>query len=932
MSDGASTIAQPRADTPDGHEPWFARAANATVAACGSDADRGLSRGEAANRLSRYGPNRIAAEKPPSAWVVALRQLRDPMNIMLVAVVAVSVLIGEISTSIIVGLLILLNVVLGARQELKARASVDALSRMQVPEAGVIRDGELALVPAVEVVPGDIVRLQAGDLVPADGRVLVSATLETQEAALTGESAPVAKDARTLPGDDVALGDRSNMLFQGTSVTRGTATMVVTATGMRTEMGRIATMLSTVHRARSPLQRELDSLTKILGIVAWTAVAFIVVVGWLRGMPFDQLLLLGTAMAISAIPTGLPAFVAGLLSYGAKSLAEAKAIVKNLTDVETLGATSAINTDKTGTLTMNQMMVSVLYANGAWFTVEGEGYRKSGAITSAAGSPVPDFTRLALGLALDSDATVGDDGSVVGDPTEAALVVLAAKLGVDAGETRRAYPRVAEVPFDSDYKFMATFHRYPVTGSERVVALVKGAPDVVLARCGTAGGPLSGAQVPIERARADIAATNRRMGEQGLRVLAFAARFLDADEVPALAADPMSLTRDLGFVGMVGMIDPLRAEAGDAVRTALSAGIDVRMITGDHAVTAQAIGATLGLGPGAISGSELRELSEDELARRLPQSHVFGRVSPQDKLRIVRAMQARGLIVAMTGDAVNDAAALKQADIGVAMGSGSEVTKQAARMILTDDNFGTLVRAVEIGRRVYEKIVAYVRYQMTQLLALVMLFVAATAFNVNQGVALTPSMVLYLFFCATAIGVVIIAVDPGDPEVMHRPPRDPAVPITNRAAVLFWLLYAATLFLAALVPLVVGPDEPRTDAPSAAMTMTFVVMGLGTVANALVNRRDPASGLLPPVLRAAAIALIPIGLIVLATRVDFLRHSLLTQALTGGQWLACFLLALALPLVVEVAKWIRRGRAPRVALDARRAVTPARARAGAGPA
>jgi Ca2+-transporting ATPase len=932
MNDGTSTIEQRRPDATDGQQPWFARAATDVVAALDSDAEQGLGRDEAASRLSRYGPNRIASEKPPSAWAVALQQLRDPMNIMLVVVVAVSIVIGEVSTAIIVGLLVLLNVVLGARQELMARASVDALSKMQVPEAKVVRDGELAVVPAVELVPGDIVHLEAGDLVPADGRIMRSATLETQEAALTGESAPVAKDAGVLPPGDVALGDRTNMLFQNTSVTRGTAAMVVTATGMQTEMGRIATMLTTVKRTRSPLQKELDSLTKVLGIIAWTAVAFIVIVGWLRGLEFDQLLLLGTAMAISAIPTGLPAFVAGLLSFGAKDLAQSKAIVKNLTDVETLGATSAINTDKTGTLTMNEMMVSVLYAGGGWFTVEGEGYRKSGTIASVAGAPVPDFTRLALGLTLDSDATVGDDGTVVGDPTEAALVVLAAKLGVDADETRRAYPRLAEVPFDSDYKFMATFHRYAIDGAELVIELVKGAPDVVLDRCAQAGGPLSGSQVPIDQARDDIEAANRRMGAEGLRVLAFAARLVEAGDVPAMTENPMSLTRSLGFVGMVGIIDPLRAEAKGAVQTALRAGIDVRMITGDHAVTAQAIGQTLGLGPGAISGRELRALSDEELAQRLPELHVFGRVSPEDKLRLARSMQQQGLIVAMTGDAVNDAAALKQADIGVAMGSGSEVTKQAARMILTDDNFGTLVHAVEIGRRVYEKIVAYVRYQMTQLLALVMLFVAATAFNINQGVALTPSMVLYLFFFATAIGVIIIAVDPGDPKVMDRPPRDPKVPITNRTAVLFWLLYAAVLFGAALVPLVAGPDEPRTDAPSAAMTMAFVVMGLGTVGNAVTNRRDPASGLLPPILKALGVGLITIVLVVLATRVDFLQHSLLTQPLTGTQWLACIGLALVLPAVVEAVKWVRRARAPRAVIDPRQAVAPARAYAEAEPA
>ena len=388
----------------------------------------------------------------------------------------------------------------------------------------------------------------------------------------------------------------------------------------------------------------------------------------------------------------------------------------------------------------------------------------------------------------------------------------------------------------------------------------------------------------------------------------------------------MSLTTDLGFVGMVGIIDPLRAEAKGAVRTALGAGIDVRMITGDHAVTAQAIGETLGLGPGAISGSELQALSDDELARRLPELHVFGRVSPEDKLRLARSMQEQGLIVAMTGDAVNDAAALKQADIGVAMGSGSEVTKQAARMILTDDNFGTLVHAVEIGRSVYDKVVSYVRYQMTQLLSLVMLFLAATTFDINEGVALTPSMVLFLLFFATSAGVVIIAVDPGDPDVMHRPPRDPKVPITNRTAIAFWVLYATVLFLAALTPLVAGPDQPSTEHASASMTMTFVVMGLGTVLNALTNRRDPASGLTSPILKAVMISLVPVTLLFLATELPHLQSGLLTTSLTGPQWLASIGLALVLPLVIEGSKWIRRRRAPKLTVvDAQQAVAPARA-------
>ena len=439
-----------------------------------------------------------------------------------------------------------------------------------------------------------------------------------------------------------------------------------------------------------------------------------------------------------------------------------------------------------------------------------------------------------------------------------------------------------------------------------MIELVKGGPDVVLNRCTEAGGPLSGSQAAIAETRAEIDAANERLAEKGLRVLAFAARLITEEEVETMKDDPMSLTRDLAFVGMVGMIDPLRAEAKDAVTTALHAGIDVRMITGDNPVTAGAIGESLGLGPGAVSGAEFQAMSDEEVHARLPELHVFGRVSPEDKLRLARLMQRDGLIVAATGDAVNDAAALKQADIGVAMGSGSDVTKQAARMILTDDNFGTLVNAVELGRRVYDKVVSYVRFQMTQLLALVLLFITATAFNINEGVALTPLMVLYLLFFATAGGVVVIASDPGDPEIMSRPPRDPKLPIANRGAVRAWLLFAFVLFIGAVGPLVLGPDDLSTDVASVSMTMTFAVMGIGTVFNALANRREPGSGLAPPMLKAFGIALVPLAAIYLATELPGLQAGLLTTGLTGQQWFVCFGLAALLPLVIEGRKWLRR--------------------------
>ncbi|OJX65235.1 MAG: metal-transporting ATPase [Micrococcales bacterium 73-13] len=872
--------------------------------ALGVEPDRGLDAASVSARRAEHGENRIASEPPPTRWTIAFRQLRDPMNLMLVVVAVASLVIGQLPVGIMVAALVVLNVVLGTQQELKALSAVDALAKMQTPRVRVLRDASLAEIPATELVPGDIVQLEAGDLVPADGRILRSATCETQEAALTGESAPIPKGSAAIDGDDVTLGDRTAMLFQNTSITRGTATMVVTETGMDTEMGRIASMLSAVAPSKSPLQRELGSLTKVLGAIAWIAVAIIAIIGVVRGQSLQAVLLLGIAMAVSAIPTGMPTFVQAMLAFGAKRLAEAKAVVKNLGDVETLGATSAINSDKTGTLTLNEMMVRKLYYRGEWFHVSGDGYEKSGRITGAAGMPVPDFSRLAYGLCLDSDATVSDTGEVVGDPTEAALVVLAAKLGVDAEETRRAYPRAAEVPFDSDYKFMVTYHDVPLGDGRQFVGLIKGGPDVVLDRCSHAQ-LVDGTEAPIERVRAELLDANREMSEQGLRVLAFGIRVLTGQE-DAVRADPMGHVEQFRFVGMVGIIDPLRPSSLDAVRVAHAAGIDVRMITGDHAITAGAIGAELGLGPGAISGAEIQAMTDDELKTALPRLHVFGRVTPQDKLRLARLMQESGQVVAMTGDAVNDAAALKQADIGVAMGSGSEVTKQAAKMILTDDNFGTLVNAIRLGRGIYDKITAYVRYQMTQLFSLVLLFLVASIFDINSGMPLTPLMVLYLNFFVCAVPIVMIMIDPTSDDIMTRPPRRTKEGIANPRAVAEWLLYGAVLFGITLAALLLTPGEPSPDQPSAPVTMAFAVMGLGTVFSALVMRRSPDSGLTAPIAGALKILLIPAAMTVLAVQWSGLGGLLGTVPLTGRQWIVAIGWALLLPVVVELTKWIRR--------------------------
>jgi Ca2+-transporting ATPase len=602
----------------------------------------------------------------------------------------------------------------------------------------------------------------------------------------------------------------------------------------------------------------------------------------------------------------MPTFVQSMLATGAQQLAKARAIVRNLNDVETLGATSRINTDKTGTLTLNEMTARQVYYAGSWYEVDGEGYGLQGAIRGVAGAPEADLTALAYVSALASDATVSRTGEVVGDPTEAAVVVLAEKIGVSVAQTRLAYPRVATVPFDSDYKFMATFHDLPMAGGTKLVGLVKGGPDVVLARCTHAFGE-HGRFVPLADMQAGIDAANTRLGQSGLRVLALAIA-LPADR-DGLVADPMAAVQDLVFLGLVGIIDPLRPEAVEAVRIAHRAGIDVRMITGDHLVTAEAIAKDLGLGPGGMSGAQFAATGDEQVQRALPDVHVFGRVSPQDKLRLVQLMQAEGQVVAMTGDAVNDAAALKQADIGVAMGSGSEVSKQAAKMILTDDNFATLVHAVELGRAIYARVTAYIGYQLSQLFGLVSMFVLATLFNVNAGVALLPLQVLFLNFTLAIIPVIIITLDEPEPGLMDLPPRDPQEQIFNRTTGVRWIGLGLLLGLLSLAPLVLGPDAPSAEVATTSVTMAFAVMGLATGAAGFVMRKTTASAFARPTVLPALLTASGVLITVAATEVGFLQEWLVTTSLTGGQWLVCVGLALLWAAVVEVEKAVRRRRA-----------------------
>jgi Ca2+-transporting ATPase len=891
---------------------WYALTASEVVSKLGTDTAHGLSPEEVEGRIASYGRNVIATEAPPTPWDMAKGQLANPMNIMLLIVSIASFFIGQFATGAVVGALVLFNVVMGTNQEKKASASVEALAQLQVPTARVRRSDRVEEIDASGLVPGDILLLEAGDIVPADARIVTSATLEVQEASLTGESAPIAKDASALTGGDVALGDRTNLVFQNTQVTRGSATVVVVATGASTQMGHIADMVTATKRVKSPLQIELDGLTKIFGFLAWGAVAIIAIVGIARGQDTETLILLAITTAISAIPTGLPTFVQLMLSSGAQRLAEHKAVVKSLTDVETLGGTTVINSDKTGTLTMNAMTVTSMLADGEWYKIEGSGYAKSGAILGSAGKEAPDFVRLGLGLTLCSDATVADDESIIGDPTEAALVVLAAKVGVDAEVTRRSIPRLAEVPFDSEYKFMATFHDLP-QGTTGALArfphfmVVKGAPDVVIDRCGWAR--WGGEMVPMADVRDKFVAANKELSEKGLRVLAFAAKGLSDEEFAAAKDDPMGAVTDIDLVALVGIIDPLRIEARDAVQQALAAGIDVRMITGDHTITARAIADQLGLGPGVITGSDLQGLDDATVIERLPELHVFGRVAPEDKVRLARLMQESGEVVAMTGDAVNDAAALKQADIGVAMGSGSEVTKQAGKLILTDDNFATLVRAVDLGRDIYRRISSYVKLQLTVLSSVLQLMLLATIVNINEGVALFPMQLLFAKFFVIATVVVGFIVDVPDPSVMQRPPRTPGTKIANRAQTVRWALSGFLIAAPALFLLQYGPDEPSTTVASVSMTMAFAVVALAGVNNGVVMRREREPFWASPLFPYMGWIMLGWFLTVGAVEFGFMQRLLGTVSLSGAQWLAVLGCAWISPLFVATDKWIRMRRA-----------------------
>jgi Ca2+-transporting ATPase len=867
----------------------------------------GLEAGEVERRRAQYGPNKLAEAKQEPAWRSFLRQYRDLMQLVLLGAAIVSIVaLQEFSTGIVIIALTVLNAVLGLNQEGKAAESVAALQKMLLIKAHVRRDGVKADIPAEELVPGDVATFEAGDKIPADGRLLVAATLEIEEAALTGESTPVLKSVDAVPGEDVPLGDRVDMAYMNSTVTRGRGEMVVTATGMETEVGRISGMLAQVEQEKTPLTRQLDQLTVLITVMAGVALALVVVIGLLRGDDFDEIFIIGISLAIAAIPTGLPAVVTTMLSLGTQALAAKGAIIKRIRSVETLGATSAICSDKTGTLTLNQMTARQLVVVGRRYAVEGEGYSTVGKILRTAGDTDTSLEPFLVPMALANDAAVRD-GEIVGDPTEAALVVLAAKGGIDVDETRRVYPRVGEVPFDSEYKFMATFHRMQADDGRTVVrCFVKGAPDVLLARSSGIRDADGSTVAADGDARAVVLAENDRLASEGLRVLAVGSRDIAQPDFDP-GATLLDQVQGLTLLGLVGIVDPPRTEARDAIARCKESGIRVRMITGDHATTAAAIARQLGIEGRALSGTEFAALSDAELEEQVGDIGVVARVAPEDKVRLVDMLKGTGNVVAMTGDGVNDAPALKRSDIGVAMGiTGTEVTKEAADMILTDDNFATIVTAVEGGRGIYDNLMKYVRVQLVMLGGFILTFVGAAIFDVAGGAPLTPLQILWINFAVDVLLAIGLGFDAAAPGLMRRKPRDAAAPVVDRALAI--RLGAASVVMAALTLGIVAWGENRYDLV-VATTMGLTTLSLMHIVAAL-EAREPIGTIFSryTIANRRFVQLIGAALVLslLVTTLSPLQRIFDTVELTSAQWGVCLLGPLVFLAFAELGKLVDR--------------------------
>jgi P-type Ca2+ transporter type 2C len=869
--------------------PWHALAADVAAREFEVDPRAGLSSAEIARRLQRHGANRLDKMPGEPRWRAFLRQFQDLLILILLVAAMISMVVTrDWETPIVIVVVVLLNAAIGFVQESRAEASLDALRRMLVTTATVRRHSRVVCLEAAELVPGDVIVVEAGDRIPADGRLLSSASLEVQESSLTGEAHPVGKSAAAEVDEAASLGDRVTIVFMNTMVTSGRGEAVVTATGMATEIGRIAGLLRQGQPGSTPLQRQIDSLGRTLAVIAGAVIAVVFMLGLVRGQDFGELFVSAVSLAVAAIPEGLPAVVAFTLAMGTGRLARRGAIVKRLASVETLGSTSQICTDKTGTLTLNQMTAREVLLAGRRFTVSGQGYTTDGRIRTTDGSPLPATLDDALiAVALCSDAVLRD-GEVVGDPTEGALVVLAEKGGIDVAALRHERPRLLEIPFDAAHKFMATFHRWSDDCSRDVIrCFVKGAADVLSAR---ADRYLGGYEIlPFDAAaRRRFDRANADLAEQGMRVLAVGFQDFPADGFDP-TNDPKGLLDRVILVALVGIADPLRPEARQAIAQCRDAGIRVRMITGDHAVTAGAIAGELGIPGQAVTGADLDRIRDDtELARRLEDIGVIARVAPAHKIRIVRVLQGHGDVVAMTGDGVNDAPALREADIGVAMGlTGMELTKEAATMILTDDNFATIVGAVGEGRSIYDNIVKFTRFQVSTAFGFVLTFLIASVTGLAGGTPFTALQILFVNLIMDGPPAMSLGVDPVSADAMSRPPRPAGERILTRQRLARIVLAGAVMAAGTLAVLLWAPGaQPRPGEPTNAATMAFVTFVFFQVFNLLNVRHDIRSIFSRETLHnlSAFIATaIVIVLLAFVVEMDVMRGFFTTTDLTSGQ-------------------------------------------------
>ncbi|NTU61954.1 MAG: cation-translocating P-type ATPase, partial [Chloroflexi bacterium] len=818
--------------------PWHSQDITEVATQLQTRLDVGLSEAEAQTRLAQHGPNELQAAQRISPWTILLEQFKNVLIVILLIAAALSFFLGHGVESIAIAVIVLFAVLLGFAQEYRAERAIEALREMAAPNATVVRDGEEVEVPARELVPGDVVQLYTGNKIPADVRLVEAINLQVEEAALTGESMPVEKHTAPLSNAQLVVSDRKNMAYAGTVATYGRGTAVVVATGMHTEFGKIAQLLQTIETGKTPLQENLDKVGATLARAAFVVVGIIVALGLVRGQPFIDMLIFGIALAVAVVPEALPAVVTISLAIGVQRMVKRHALMRRLAVVETLGSTSVICSDKTGTLTKDEMTARKIFAAGELIEVTGAGYEPHGQFLRAGEVIQPSGVLMQLLQA----ATLASDAHIVrheteaqwhvkGDPTEGALIVAAAKAGLHKVELTTRFPRVNEIPFTSETKRMTTLNRTP----QGVMAYSKGAPEIVLSSCVkqlTAEGTVN-----LDAAsRETILNTALQMASDALRVLAIAFR---------PEAELETAEQDMTFLGLIGMIDPPRPEAKAAIQTCEQAGIRPVMITGDHPLTAQAVATELNLMKQGrvMTGAELEALSEPDFEKEVEHIEVYARVSPAHKLRVVTALQNKGHIVAMTGDGVNDAPALKKADIGIAMGlTGTDVTKEAAAMTLTDDNFASIVAAVEEGRGIFGNIKKYLMYLLSSNIGEIGLMAGATLLGLP--LPLSAVQILYVNLATDGLPALALSVDPPEPDLMRRKPRNPRTGIFTRPVVILMVVGGIWSTLINLGLFAWAQNSGRSS--EEAMTMTFVSLVLIQFFKAYNFRSDRVSVLHRP--------------------------------------------------------------------------------------